>query len=370
MAFTFVVRLLERLGLRRRRPEPIDPEDGSRWPSIERLARFPGGSTRFLMRGRRAIWVYDDRVEGAEWPDPQTAAAADRYEIANVVAGGFATPYFQGVATSWREAEAWLTSGRQSDLERFPFADPPKEHQMTEWPTVAIVLLTYEPGGDDPRRTAETTLRNALSWIRYSGPLDVHIADDGSEEAHRAHLAEIAGGYEHVQNVGVTNAERGGYGKSYNLAMQAVHAGAEIILPLEDDWELLRPLDLNPLVETLVDPTLGIDCLRLGYIGWTQEVRGELLHTPADTVFLFDPESSEPHVFAGHPRLETRDFERAIGPWTEGLPAGATEFDVSQRPEARVGVGFPLDLIHPRGDLFAHIGARELGEIVPEGAVS
>lgn len=325
---------------------------------------------RFHMRGRRAIWEGGGRVLGAEWPSPQAAARYSGLDLVGLVLGLDQHPLFVGFAASWPEAEAWIDSGRQSDLERFPFEELSKGSAMTEWPTVAIVLLTYEPGGDDPRRTAETTLRNALSWIRYSGPLDVHIADDGSEEAHRAHLAEIAGGYAHVRHVGVTNAERGGYGKSYNLAMQAVHAGAEIILPLEDDWELLHHIDLDPLVETLIDPTLGIDCLRLGYIGWTQEVRGELLHTPADTVFLFDPESSEPHVFAGHPRLETRDFERAVGPWAEGLPAGATEFDVSQRPEARVGVGFPLDLIHPRGDLFAHIGARELGELVPEGATS
>ena len=239
---------------------------------------------------------------------------------------------------------------------------------MNDWPTVAIVLLTYEPGAPEPRGTAERTLRSTLDNIRYSGPLDVHIADDGSVEGHTAHLHALAGGYESVRNVGITNAERGGYGKSYNLAMQAVHASALILLPLEDDWELLRDLNLDPLVHALVDGFGGIECLRLGYIGFTQELRGSLFQTAAGIVLRFDDDSPEPHVFAGHPRLETRDFERRVGPWPEGLAAGKTEFEVSQRPEARLGVGFPLDVLHPRGDLFAHIGTLELGELVPEGA--
>jgi len=249
---------------------------------------------------------------------------------------------------------------------------------VTDWPTIAVVLLTYEPGGETPRGTAEKTLRSFLDNARYSGPLDVHIADDGSEESHRARLVEIAGGYEGVRNVGTTNAERGGYGRSYNLAMQAVHASAELILPLEDDWELLRPLDLDPLAVTLdsqlADTERAIrddwhffDCLRLGYIGYTQELRGRIARSAAGVVFHLDPDSDEPHVFAGHPRLETRVFERRVGPWPEGLAAGRTEFEVSERREAREGVGFPLDVVAPRGDLFAHIGALELGELVPEG---
>ena len=121
-------------------------------------------------------------------------------------------------------------------------------------------------------------------------------------------------------------------------------------------------------MKTLFDANAGVECLRLGYIGFTQALTGSLVHTPAGVVFRFHGDSPEPHIFAGHPRLETREFERRVGPWPEGLAAGKTEFEVCQRDEARQGVGFPLDLIHPRGDLFAHIGALELGELIPEGA--
>ena len=69
-----------------------------------------------------------------------------------------------------------------------------------------------------------------------------------------------------------------------------------------------------------------------------------------------DPDSPEPHVFAGHPRLELAEWERYVGPWPEGLAAGPTEFEVAHRREARMGVAWPIDLIKPTGDAFVHIG--------------
>lgn len=194
---------------------------------------------------------------------------------------------------------------------------------MTDWPPLALLLLTYEDGA---RSTAEPTLRAALDGIRYSGDLTVHIADDGSVEGHVERLREIAGGYPQVTAIGVTNAARRGYGRSFNLATQAVHLMAQVVLPLEDDWLLTRPLDLDPLVATLMSPEPAIACIRLGYLGFTQSLRGRVVHTHGGPMLLLDEQSPEPHVFSGHPRLETVAFERSVGPWPEGLAPGATEF--------------------------------------------
>lgn len=239
-------------------------------------------------------------------------------------------------------------------------------------PSVCIVMYTY-----DRMECAEQTLRAALDNISYSGTLNVHIADDGSPDAYREALREVAGGYGHIGTIGVTNSARHGYGASYNRSSQAVHSGNEIIIPLEDDWLLMRPLDIDPLVRTLAEPihrpkakAKEIRCIRLGYIGFTQRLWGEVLQTPGGPMILLDPGSNEPHVFAGHARIETREFQRDVGPWPEGLAAGKTEFEVAHRPEARVGVAWPLDYgpsTPGPASLFAHIGARDLGELVPDG---
>jgi len=229
------------------------------------------------------------------------------------------------------------------------------------WPSLCILLLTYEDGA---RNTAEITLRSALDNIRYSGDIHVHIADDGSVPGHVDVLRAIAAGYDNVVTVGSTNANRHGYGASYNLASQVVHTAHEIILPLEDDWRLTRLLLLDNLVATL-NGGYHIDCIRLGYLGFTQPLQGLVMHTPAGVMMRLDPFSAERHVAAGHPRLETRAFQRGVGPWLEDRPAGATEFEWCGRAAARVNVAWPMDIIQPIGDLFVHIGSHELGELQP-----
>ncbi len=200
---------------------------------------------------------------------------------------------------------------------------------------------------------AKITLDSVLKNLIHDGPIRLHIADDGSPEGYIKELEEYCRHYCGFTGIiTTTNSDHGGYGKNYNLATQAVHHHSDIILPLEDDWQLIRPLSTNtfgPLLD-------GEHCIRLGYLGFTQELRATFLSIDNKMYLEFDPHSPEPHVFAGHPRLETVAWERSVGPWPEGLLPGATEMAVTHLYNARCNVLWPLDLIHPSGDLFVHIG--------------
>lgn len=213
---------------------------------------------------------------------------------------------------------------------------------------ISVVLFTYNRP-DYARRTLEVAGAN----LHSTHPIWCHIADDGSPQSQRDDLVEIAHGY-FGDRVSVSDSDRRGYGGSYNLATQYVHEHSEIILPLEDDWELQRPLDLDPLVTALADPR--INCIRMGYLGFTQPLLGVTIQAAGQTFLLLDPASPEPHVFSGHPRLETRDFQRKMGPWPENMAAGETEFEVAHRTNSRTGVVWPLDLCYSWGNLWAHIG--------------
>lgn len=218
---------------------------------------------------------------------------------------------------------------------------------------IAVVLLTYER-----TQYAERALYSLGALI--GAQLHIHIADDGSRHEHRQRLFEIACDHVGELNVTVTNSARGGYGKNYNLAMQTVHnlGGIDAVLPLEDDWELTRVLDVEPLLRAL-NSSIGVECIRLGYLAFTQALWGRVMSAEPEwyKYLLLDPDSAEPHVFAGHPRLETIEFEKRVGPWPEGLLPGQTEFEVAHRPAARRGVAWPMDLAYPTRDpLFAHIG--------------
>lgn len=216
---------------------------------------------------------------------------------------------------------------------------------------LGVVLLTY-----NRLDYAETTLRSTLDGLFYNeGEIQVHIASDGDSSEYIDKLRHIAGGYNSVVAVTHSNSERGGYGKNWNLAMQVVHPSCEYVLALEDDWELQAGYHPAMIIQDMKD--LSIGCARLGYVGFTQELRATFATVNGRYWLKFDPASPEPHVFAGHPRIESREWSRFVGPWPEGMTPGDTEFSVAHRPEARQRVGWPLSLVHPRGDLYAHIGA-------------
>lgn len=240
---------------------------------------------------------------------------------------------------------------------------------------IAVVLFTYAPEADHARAEyAKRTITSLLDNISVgvSDTLHIHIADDGSPGAHIDNLMNICREYGYEPTVSVSN--RHGYGGSYNRATQFLHGDFDLIFPIEDDWQLLKPLDLGPIALAIEESNGEIRCVRLGYLGFTAELRGKLVYSANQLFLLFDPSSPEHHVFAGHPRLETVAFQREIGPWPEDMRAGDVEWEVTHRWPARVGVAWPLDLAIPAGqvagNLFGHIGSVSVSGIYPEGVSS
>lgn len=217
---------------------------------------------------------------------------------------------------------------------------------------IAIVLLTY-----NRLDYAETTLISTLANLKTLEDLHVHIASDGDTEDYLDALRDIASKYVEPDRITVSNVGRLGYGASYNAATQVVHnlPGVEYVLPLEDDWELMRTLAIDPMISVLRDRIFG--CVRMGYIGYTQQLRCSFVSHMGYHYLALDPDSPEPHVFAGHPRIETVAWQRSVGEWPQELQPGQTEWEVAKRPAARQQVAWPISQINPEGDAFAHIGA-------------
>ncbi len=229
---------------------------------------------------------------------------------------------------------------------------------------ICIVLFTHDKPIDRVAYARRTF--NALSKLTASEPFWFHLADDGSDQVFRDEMMDAAR-ERYGDNTSVTNSEGGGYGASYNLASQLTHQVADLILPLEDDWEVTRSFNLDPFAKVLRED--HFNCIRMGYIGYTDLLRATLYYFDGRHYLGFDPDSSEKHVFAGGPRLEKSVFEREIGPWPEGLEAGHTELEVAGREAARQGIAWPWGDIKPTGDLFAHIGGLKAESGDPGSAV-
>lgn len=231
---------------------------------------------------------------------------------------------------------------------------------MSRTGPLTVVLLTYDRF-DYAKQTLDSLMKNLKV---QSVPLYLHIADDGSPNGYVDELAHQADEGHRFARISHSNSRRSGYGANYNLATQTTHAESGYILPLEDDWELVQEIDVESVLDVLDDGIFG--CVRMGYIGYTQSLICGFVWHGHQNWLHFSEFSSEPHVFAGHPRIETVEWSRALGMWPVGITAGETEFEVCKKPESRKKVGWPIDAIHPYGNVFAHIGterAKNPGEV-------
>lgn len=206
----------------------------------------------------------------------------------------------------------------------------------------------------------------SLKNLKTRESIHFHIADDGSGDDYVSELANIVEKTLGDVSITMTNSNDQGYGANYNLAMQVTHnLNADVVLALEDDWELSRELNIDPIIQALREDVFR--CVRLGYVGYTQSLMARFVSFANMNWLEFSEFSSEPHVFTGHPRLETINFQKEVGVWPIGLGAGATEFEVAHRREARIKVGWPVDLVSPYGDAFVHVGTEHAED--PESAL-
>lgn len=214
---------------------------------------------------------------------------------------------------------------------------------------ITAVLLTY-----NRYDYAEHTLKCFLERIHYSGELALHIADDGSPGDYVDRLRYCAGCYSKLVGVSHSITDRRGYGGNYNVATQVVHPISDYVMPIEDDWELTRNLDLDPFVADLESTDYG--CIRMAYVGWTQDLLAKFVGINGRMYLNLLPESKELHVFSGHPRLEKVSWQRRLGVWPENAKPGDTEIAVCFRKESREGVLWP---IWQCPNIFEHIGTLQ-----------
>lgn len=221
---------------------------------------------------------------------------------------------------------------------------------------LAIVLLTAKTH-EDRAKYARATLGSVLARLKCdSCEMRLYIGDDGSGQEYQNELLRLASSYNY-DDVILIDSGRTGYGSNYNCIMRHVHEWADYILPIEDDWELRYEFDIDPIVRVLKDGVF--DSVRMGYIGYTNTLYAKFVWCNELHWLELEPTlSHEPHVFSGHPRLETVAYQQRVGPWPEGLSPGETEWKIATTmPEARKRVAWPLTLMPDiRCGAWAHIG--------------
>lgn len=225
---------------------------------------------------------------------------------------------------------------------------------MEGYPPVYILLTTYlrtEAAVKTVRAVKEKLVYPNYGW---------YISDDGSPQDHiNAIMEEIGTGYHRY----IFNSKRKGVGYGMNTCLADIwKMGVELVISLEDDWELLNPLDLVPFVRTLVDhPENGL--VRFGYLA--AGALGEVV-SYENQLFWNLKNNGFTYRYTGHPHLKHKRFHDVYGYYDMGLPPGTTELSMCGKTNLKEGP----NLLYPTDcatyGFFAHIGSDSLKDINPE----
>lgn len=225
---------------------------------------------------------------------------------------------------------------------------------MSDLPFLSIVLLTY-------KRTdlALRTVRSTCDNLGYPKELrGWYVCDDGSPHEHFSAVmgalqeknAEVIGFHnERLRPAGMENTYFSGMG--WNRGLGIAHQKSDLVLTLEDDWELEKPFDIIRYMTAIRDHE-EIGLLRLGVlaVGNTVDICG------FDGVHYLKYHREQPYTYSGNPNIRHARFTKAYGMYAENKNPGDIELDMDWRFRNAPGPDIyrPAE-INPWG-AFGHIG--------------
>jgi len=126
-------------------------------------------------------------------------------------------------------------------------------------------MTTYFP--DQQRKeVAEETLASWQKYLQYTGKLNLHVADDGSNISLSWYPENVYQcGYPKARKMKVTHSrqEQRGVGASLNAGFRQAFKLSPYVMYMVDDWALTEPFDISPWVRLLQERD-DIGMVRLG----------------------------------------------------------------------------------------------------------
>lgn len=237
------------------------------------------------------------------------------------------------------------------------------------FPPVTVVVCTYNRPVE-----LQATLRALDENLYYPARREkvrVVIADDCSPDGY---METILGWpvWKHLGQPGISRTNvNSGWGANVNGAL--AHVDTDLVLFLEDDYVLKKPLNLG-LGVTFMLKTPDVGLLRYGGIAggsyvlhmhetdvsdYLPDYRDGMGLPGKATYFLIDSSSPDLYLYSNTPHLKRRAFHEFYGPYHEGRKLGHTEESFAHIVKDKIGQpGAPSIAVLPHWIVthFDHIG--------------
>lgn len=214
---------------------------------------------------------------------------------------------------------------------------------------VSVVMTTFfTPEVPEREEYARRSVESLVANLTCDEPLELLVADDSIESNMVVHDLIVMGWKDSAS----TWSQHKGIGASLNMALYHVR---DTWMYTTDDWQLLRPLNLNGPLKLL---GLGYDLVRLGPI-----------HPDLQCVTRFNSNvgwwldllpSYGGFAFATRPFVAKKEFWKKVGPFDEGLNSYETERRYAERvanSTCKLAYWGAVNLAGP----WEHIGIENVG---------
>ena len=228
------------------------------------------------------------------------------------------------------------------------------EGVMDNFPILSIVLLTCER-----TELALRTIRGIKQNLIYPEKLiKWFVGDDGSSYAHSNALIQ------EIVSLGMTLADYHNEkfmpgthfaGKTWNRALGLAHQASDYVLLLEDDWELMRPIIVEPYIQLLSERE-DVGMVRVSHlaVGSKVEIVGH------NGIHYLNYLRGTSYAYVGNPSIRHGRFTKALGFFAEDKSPGEIELDYDARFQENLeapAIWRPADI--PAWGIFGHTGTQK-----------
>lgn len=228
---------------------------------------------------------------------------------------------------------------------------------------ISIVITTH-----NRTAVAQYTLAALLKNISYSGKIHWIICDDRSASGHiEALKAILAKNNISDYSICKTTSDAYGLGASLNNGLKAAFNVGQIVLTTEDDWLLVKKLNLDQYVATLKNDNIA--GIRLA----TTSCENSLEKSEYDDYWKIKKDNGRQYIFNNQVMLRHKRIYDLIGYNKENCSADEQESDMCKRFNAFTNFGSSMQVLYPKildknpalygkNNFFHHIGKSTINK--------
>lgn len=202
--------------------------------------------------------------------------------------------------------------------------------------TLPVIITTH-----NRTNVAKATIESLIKNLKFSGKIEYCICDDKSEDGHVEELIKTFKSFGITPSIRNSTKNRTGLGASLNRGLKWAFKKSDFVLTTEDDWLLVKELDMNDKVKTIMN--YNIAGIRLA----TTSAPNSLKETDVPGYSYIIKDSIKQYIFNNQVMLRHKRIFDKIGYMKENCEPSEQEKDIVTKYNEFTNFGETMSVLYP-----------------------